>query len=78
MIAVAPNNSTDANTRLEVLTEQVSASRLGLWSSCRLKFYFKYVLKLVKNPTPALHVGRTLHGVLQSWNHDRLLVTCGG
>jgi len=72
MIAVAPqDNGTDIKTRLEVLTEEVSASRLNLWSSCRLKFYFRYVAQIQKAPTVALHVGKTLHGVLQSWNHSR-------
>ena len=71
MIAVAPNNGSDIKTRLEALTEEVSASRLGLWSSCRLKFYFKYVLQLEKPATPALHVGKTVHAVLQSWNLAR-------
>jgi len=72
VIAVAPqDNGTDTKTRIEVLTEEVSASRLSLWSSCRLKFYFKYVLGLVKPNTPALHMGKTVHAVLQSWNHAR-------
>ena len=72
MIAVAPHsNGSDIKTRLEVLTEEVSASRLNLWSSCRLKFYFRYVAQIRKPATPALHVGKTLHGVLQSWNHSR-------
>jgi CRISPR/Cas system-associated exonuclease Cas4 (RecB family) len=72
MISIAQRtNSTDAKTRLEVLTEEVSASRLSLFASCRQKFYLKYVLGLVKPNTPALHVGRTLHGVLQSWSYAR-------
>jgi hypothetical protein len=70
MIAVA-SNGTDKKARLEVLKEEVSASRLGLWSSCRLKFYFKYVLQLEKPATPALHVGKTVHAVLQTWNMAR-------
>ena len=71
MIAVAPDSGSDTKTRLEVLTEEVSASRLGLWLSCRLKFYFKYVLQLDKPLTPALHVGKTVHAVLQAWNLAR-------
>lgn len=71
MIAAAPNNGSDIKTRLEVLTEEVSASRLGLWSSCRLKFYFKYIALIEKPPTPALHTGKTVHAVLQAWNLAR-------
>jgi hypothetical protein len=71
MIATAPNNGTDHKTRLEVLAEEVSASRLGLWSSCRLKFFFKYVLQIERSATGALHVGKTVHAVLQAWNMAR-------
>lgn len=72
MIAVAPlSNGSDTKTKLEALAEEVSASRLGLWSSCRLKFYFKYVVEISRPPTPALHIGKTLHGVLQSWSQAR-------
>jgi putative RecB family exonuclease len=71
VIAVAENPVVPFKPLLEVLTEEVSASRLGLWSSCRLKFYFKYVLQLQKPATPALHVGKTVHAVLQAWNLAR-------
>jgi hypothetical protein len=70
MIAVAPND-TDTKTRLEALTEEVSASRLNLWSTCRLKFYFRYVLQVSKPPTPALHLGKVVHSILQQWNLAR-------
>jgi CRISPR/Cas system-associated exonuclease Cas4 (RecB family) len=56
---------------VEELEKRVSASRLGLWQTCRLKFYFRYVLQLSKPQTPALHVGKVVHGVLQSWNMAR-------
>ena len=52
----------DPVTRL--LAEPVSASRLNLFHCCRLKFYFRYVLKLSKPASPALHVGKTLIPVL--------------
>jgi putative RecB family exonuclease len=70
MIALAPT-STDTKTRLEALTEEVSASRLNLWSTCRLKFYFRYVLQVSKPPTPALHLGKVVHAILQQWNMAR-------
>ncbi len=71
MIAIAPQKVADTKTRLEILTEEVSASRLTLWTQCRLKFFFRYVQLIQKPPTAALHVGKTLHGVLQSWSHAR-------
>ena len=71
MIAIAPDNGIDSKTRLEVLTEEVSASRLGLWLSCRLKFYFKYIAQIQRAATPALHAGKTVHAVLQAWNLAR-------
>ena len=72
MIAVAPaNNGTDTKTRIELLTEEVSASRLKLFLSCRLAFFYRYVAQVQKAPSVALHVGKTLHGVLQSWNSAR-------
>ena len=71
MIAVAPNNGTDIKTRLEVLTEEVSASRLKRWSTCRLQFFFHYVAQIRKPVTAALVVGKVVHSVLQEWNRAR-------
>ncbi len=53
------------------LQEQVSASRLSLFLQCRLKFYFRYVLKLRKPKTAALHLGNSVHIVLKAWNKAR-------
>ncbi len=53
------------------LQQTVSASRLGSWLSCRLKFYFRYVLRLQKAPTPSMHAGSSVHSVLQQWNLSR-------
>ncbi len=57
----------------KILREPVSASRLNLFHSCRLKFYFRYVLKLNKPTSPALHVGKTVHAMLQEWSKQRWL-----
>lgn len=54
----------------EVL-KTVSASRLQLFHQCRLKFYFRYVLRLAKPRTSALFFGSMVHSVLQSWNLTR-------
>ena len=56
---------------IEELIATVSASRLNTWLQCRLKFYFRYVAALDKAPTPALHVGKCIHAVLQQWNLAR-------
>ena len=53
------------------LTRTVSASRLSTWQRCRLQFYFRYVAGLRKSPTMALHIGTTVHTVLQQWNLAR-------
>jgi len=78
MIALAhhPNETTAANQRegqrtIAELTRTVSASRLATWQRCRLQFYFRYVAGIQKPPTPALHIGTTVHTVLQQWNLAR-------
>jgi CRISPR/Cas system-associated exonuclease Cas4 (RecB family) len=53
------------------LLATVSASRLGTWLGCRLKFYFRYVAGLRKPNSPARHVGTVVHAVLQQWNLAR-------
>jgi hypothetical protein len=53
------------------LTNVVSASRLNCFHSCRLKFYFRYVLELVKPSTAALFVGKAVHAALQQWSTAR-------
>ncbi len=57
--------------RLEKLKLTVSASKLGLWQQCRLKFFFRYVLALPKPRTPALHLGTSVHETLRQWNKAR-------
>lgn len=56
---------------LERLTSSVSASRLNCFHGCRLKFYFRYVLELIKPATAALYVGKTVHAALQQWSTAR-------
>ena len=58
---------------ITALQATVSASRLSLFLQCRLKFYFRYVLKLKKAKTPSLHVGNSVHSVLKAWNKARWL-----
>jgi hypothetical protein len=64
-------NQPDGRRTIAELTKTVSASRLSTWQRCRLQFYFRYVAGIQKSPTPALHIGTTVHTVLQQWNIAR-------
>lgn len=68
---VTRSESPQTKDRLEELQQTVSASRLGLWHSCRLKFLFRYVLQIKKSPTPSMHCGSSVHAVLQAWSMSR-------
>ncbi len=57
--------------RREYLRKTISASRLGLFLQCRLKFFFRYVAQIQKPPTPSKHAGSTVHAVLQNWSMSR-------
>ena len=66
--------ATNAPTQREivnVLQQTVSASRLSCFLQCRLRFFFRYVAKIKKPKSPALHVGNTVHEVLKAWNKRR-------
>jgi CRISPR/Cas system-associated exonuclease Cas4 (RecB family) len=65
---VAPRQ---AGRSIADLTKTVSASRLNTWLQCRLKFHLRYASGLEKPPIPALHIGKTIHAVLQQWNLAR-------
>jgi hypothetical protein len=73
MIASVENGAgiVDEPATIEKLKSTVSASRLNCWLQCRLKFYFRYVLKITKPKTAALHFGSVVHLVLQQWNMAR-------
>ena len=73
MIAVVDNGAVSPvePVPIEKLKKTVSASRLNCWLQCRLKFYFRYVLKITKPKTAALHYGSVVHLVLQQWNMAR-------
>jgi PD-(D/E)XK nuclease superfamily len=57
----AAANQPDGRRTIAELTKTVSASRLSTWQHCRLQFYFRYVAGIQKSPTPALHIGTTVH-----------------
>ncbi len=70
MIALAPP-AREPEIPADDLTSVVSASRLNCFHSCRLKFYFRYVLAIVKPATAALFVGKAVHAALQQWSTAR-------
>jgi putative RecB family exonuclease len=57
--------------QIEQLQKTISASRLNCWLQCRLKFWFRYVQKITKPKTAALHYGSVVHLVLQEWSMTR-------
>ena len=71
MIALTPPARKPAVPPDDHLTNVVSASRLNTFHTCRLKFYFAYVMELVKPATAALFVGRAVHSALQQWSTAR-------
>jgi RecB family exonuclease len=71
VIALAPQRRKPATPADDHLTNVVSASRLNCFSSCRLKFFFRYVLELAKPATAALFVGKAVHAALQQWSAAR-------
>lgn len=69
MIALV--ESKEVGRSIDELLETVSASRLSTWLQCRLKFWFRYVQGLSAPASPALHVGKVVHAVLQAYNLAR-------
>lgn len=69
-----PADSPSERSEQDIITAlqaTVSASRLSLFLQCRLKFYFRYLLKLKKPKTASLHLGNAVHAVLKAWNKAR-------
>lgn len=72
-LAVPPPAKVERSEK-EILTglqQTVSASRLTLFLQCRLKFYYRYVLKLTKPKPASLHVGNVVHATLKAWHKAR-------
>ncbi len=53
------------------LIATVSASRLSLFHTCRLRFFFRHVLGLARPKASALHLGAMVHQTLRAWNRTR-------
>ncbi|MEI6072839.1 MAG: PD-(D/E)XK nuclease family protein [Verrucomicrobiae bacterium] len=71
MITLTPPARKPAIPADDHLTNVVSASRLNAFHTCRLKFYFRYVMEMVKPATAALFVGKAVHAALQQWSTAR-------
>ena len=71
VLAFPQAGSPDLTAKIRELSQRVSASRLNCFHQCRLKFFFRYVVETVLPVSPALHVGKTVHAVLQAWNLSR-------
>ena len=71
MIALTPPARKAVVPADDHLTSVVSASRLNCFLGCRLKFYFRYVMEIVKPATAALFVGKAVHAALQQWSTAR-------
>lgn len=56
---------------VDELLRTVSASRIGTFQSCRLKFYFQYVEGLSSEKSGARLLGSAVHQVLRKWNLAR-------
>ena len=67
----APPARANKPKSIEELLATVSASRLNTFHSCRLKFYFNYVLGLARAKSGAQHIGSTVHFTLKLWNLAR-------
>ncbi|HRJ71796.1 MAG TPA: PD-(D/E)XK nuclease family protein [Terrimicrobiaceae bacterium] len=57
--------------RIEQLIQVVSASRLNCFHTCRLKFFFRYVLELSRPGALVLFLGKAVHAALQHWSVAR-------
>lgn len=72
-IAESPPKERSEKEIIRSLQEEVSASRLSLFLQCRLKFYFRYVLRLKRPKSASLHVGNAVHSALKAWSKGRWL-----
>ncbi len=70
-VPVLPESITTEAGIIDSLQRTVSPSRLTLFLQCRLKFWFRYVARLAKPKSAALHVGGSAHAVLKAWNKSR-------
>lgn len=66
--AIAPPSEAEIIAKLQ---QTVSPSRLTLFLQCRLKFWFRYVARIARPKSAALHVGGSAHAVLKAWNKSR-------
>lgn len=75
MISTAPSPTTIPEVSPSDPTsgplDYISASRIRCFQTCRRQFFFRYVERIPTTVSPALHIGKTVHHVLQKWNLAR-------
>ncbi|PNC66175.1 hypothetical protein CXT99_05690 [Akkermansia muciniphila] len=54
-----------------ICPDYLSPSSVKSYLSCSLRFFFERVAQIRKPTTVALHVGKTIHATLQSFNLAR-------
>lgn len=64
-------NTQTKGRSVDELLRSASASRIGTFLSCRLKFYYQYVEGLSAERSGARLVGSAVHQVLRKWNLAR-------
>lgn len=70
-IALVKKFPSEASSPLAIRPDYLSPSSVKSYLSCSLRFFFERVAQIRKPTTVALHVGKTIHATLQSFNLAR-------
>lgn len=70
-IALTKKFSSEVSSSSAICPDYLSPSSVKSYLSCSLRFFFERVAQIRKPTTVALHVGKTIHATLQSFNLAR-------
>lgn len=70
-IALKKKFPSEASPTSAIRPDYLSPSSVKSYLSCSLRFFFERVVQIRKPTTVALHVGKTIHATLQSFNLAR-------
>ena len=70
-IALVKKFPSEASPSSAIRPDYLSPSSVKSYLSCSLRFFFERVAQIRKPTTVALHVGKTIHATLQSFNLAR-------
>lgn len=70
-IALVKKVPSEASPTSAIRPDYLSPSSVKSYLSCSLRFFFERVVQIRKPTTVALHVGKTIHATLQSFNLAR-------